>query len=171
MTDGADQSRAPEDPAVDNQWWRHGWTLTLVGVAVFMALSGMFVLLVLTAGGAGSAASASGPGQALPTPTCHPQGNVLHISAYGLKFDTDCLAAPADRPFTIVFHNRDAGVPHDVSIAPLQSMSRTTNLLFHGAIVTGPTTVVYHVPALPAGTYYFVCVVHPWAMRGVFVVG
>ena len=32
---------------------------------------------------------------------------------------------------------------------------------FKGEIVTGPATKVYQVPALPAGTYPFVCDVHP----------
>ena len=32
---------------------------------------------------------------------------------------------------------------------------------FRGEIVTGPTTIVYQVPALEAGAYAFVCTVHP----------
>ena len=33
--------------------------------------------------------------------------------------------------------------------------------VFKGEIVTGPKVVVYDVPALPAGSYTFVCTVHP----------
>jgi plastocyanin len=32
---------------------------------------------------------------------------------------------------------------------------------FAGEIVTGPKQIVYNVPALPAGSYYFSCQVHP----------
>ena len=33
--------------------------------------------------------------------------------------------------------------------------------MFKGEIVTGPKVIVYDVPALPAGSYTFVCSVHP----------
>jgi cytochrome c oxidase subunit 2 len=99
--------------------------------------------------------------------SCSPTGTKLTISAKNIHFDKPCLAAPAGKPFTITFHNEDSGVPHDVAI---YTNSSATKALFVGAIVTGPTVVVYHVPALPAGTYYFRCNVHPTAMHGTFVV-
>ena len=42
--------------------------------------------------------------------------------------------------------------------------------LFNGELVTGPATVEYDVPPLPAGQYYFQCDVHP-NMNGTVVVG
>ena len=42
--------------------------------------------------------------------------------------------------------------------------------LFKGEIVTGPVAVDYQVPALAAGTYQFVCTVHP-NMIGTLTVG
>jgi hypothetical protein len=42
--------------------------------------------------------------------------------------------------------------------------------LFTGALVMGPKTITYQVPALPSGTYYFRCDVHPTQMFGTFVV-
>ena len=85
-----------------------------------------------------------------------------------VKFDKSCLAAPAGQAFTITFNNQDAGVPHDVAI---YTNSSATTTLFKGAVVTGPTTTTYHVPALKAGTYYFRCDIHPTQMTGTFVVG
>ena len=41
---------------------------------------------------------------------------------------------------------------------------------FTGQIVTGPTTVTYHVDALAAGTFFFHCDIHPTLMFGTFVV-
>jgi plastocyanin len=74
--------------------------------------------------------------------------------AQNVAFGTDCLAAPAGKAFTITFMNHDAGA---------------TQELFKGALVSGPATINYKVGALPAGTYFFRCDVHP-QMKGTFVV-
>jgi plastocyanin len=41
--------------------------------------------------------------------------------------------------------------------------------LFTGDLVSGPKKIVYQVPALEQGTYFFRCDVHP-TMTGTFVV-
>jgi nitrite reductase (NO-forming) len=128
-----------------------------------------------------TAAAAPNPGGTAATPTpapspsgsgggtaaCAPTGAHLKISAMNAAFDTDCLAAPAGQPFTIVFDNMDPGIPHNVSI--YTDSSASTNL-FKGDLVTGPKTVTYKVSALKPGTYYFRCDVHPTTMFGTFVV-
>jgi plastocyanin len=96
-----------------------------------------------------------------------PPGSVV-ISAASLAFDTDTLAGPAGNQFTIVFHNDDAGVPHNVSI---YQDSSAVVALFVGETVTGPAMAEYPVNALDAGTYFFRCDVHPSTMTGTFVVG
>lgn len=115
-------------------------------------------------------APATAPASAPPpaAATCKPSGPSLQISAQNIKFSTSCLAAPAGQAFTITFKNQDAGVPHDVAI---YTSSAATTSLFKGAIVPGPATTTYHVPALKAGTYYFRCDIHPTQMFGTFVVG
>ena len=40
-------------------------------------------------------------------PRCSPNGTTLEITAEKNRFDKDCLAAPADMPFTIEFTNKD----------------------------------------------------------------
>ena len=112
-----------------------------------------------------SATAGSGGAQAA---SCAPSGTSLQVSAQNVKFDKSCLAAPANQAFTITFDNQDAGVPHDVAI---YTSSSATTTLFKGAVVTGPTTTTYHVPALKAGTYYFRCDIHPTQMFGTFIVG
>lgn len=102
-----------------------------------------------------------------PAAKCSPSGTSLQISAKALNFDKNCLAAPAGKTFTITFANSDTGVPHNVAIYTDSSAAKN---LFKGQVVTGSKTVVYHVPALPAGTYYFRCDVHPTQMYGTFVV-
>lgn len=100
------------------------------------------------------------PPAATPAPVTVPQ--VPQIAAKGVAFDTKTLVVPAGRPFDLVFNNNDAGVPHNVQID--DSSARTTTL-FDGEVVTGVTSITYHVPALQPGSYYFLCKVHP-SMNG-----
>ncbi|MBA3552717.1 MAG: cupredoxin domain-containing protein, partial [Actinobacteria bacterium] len=89
------------------------------------------------------------------------------VAARNIAFDTDRLSAPASQPFTIAFDNQDAGVPHNVSIYPGTDGSPA---LFEGDIITGPGELTYEVSAQPAGTYSFVCDVHPVQMVGTLVI-
>jgi len=73
-----------------------------------------------------------------------------------IAFDTDHLSAPAGKAFVLEFDNNDPGVPHNVEIKDASGAS-----VFKGQIITGPAKVSYQVPALPAGSYTFVCDVHP----------
>ncbi len=94
-----------------------------------------------------------------------PSGGVS-VTAKGIAFDTSTLTALAGTAFDLSFDNQDAGVPHNVAVYTNASATKT---LFRGAIVMGPKTIVYQVPALPAGSYFFRCDVHP-QMRGTVTV-
>lgn len=85
-------------------------------------------------------------------------GTVLKLSAQNIAYDTASLDAPANQPFQIQFTNNDAGVPHNVSIHVGTASGQE---VFKGDIFSGVATKTYDVPALPAGTYTFVCSVHP----------
>ncbi len=91
--------------------------------------------------------------------------DVIDLTAEGIAFQQTELSAPADAPFTIRFHNQDAGVPHDVVIKDAGNQ-----VMFQGDIINGVAVEDYDVPALPAGTYQFVCTVHP-NMVGTLTVG
>ncbi len=111
-------------------------------------------------GGASPSPGASGAPGASAEPGASaapeiPQADVT-ITAQGIAFLETDVAIPADRPFTIAFVNLDAGVPHNVEI---RDESGAT--VFLGDIFNGVETRVYEVPALPAGTYPFICTVHP----------
>ncbi len=117
------------------------------------------------------AAGASSP---TPQPTlCSPGPNSLDLTAKGLAFLENCVAAPADQKFTIAFDNQDAGVMHNVEIIEKGPASPTAKKLFappNDEGVTGPITTKYPVPPLKAGTYYFYCFFHSTTMFGNLVV-
>jgi plastocyanin len=69
---------------------------------------------------------------------------------------TDHLEAAAGQAFVLEFDNNDAGIPHNVEIKDASGAS-----VFKGQIITGPAKASYQVPALPAGSYMFLCDVHP----------
>jgi plastocyanin len=89
------------------------------------------------------------------------------VTAQGLAFDTKTLTIAANTPTKLTFENKDAGTPHNIAIYP--SESDLSNPLFRGAVVTGPATVTYDIPALAPGSYYFHCDVHP-TMNGTVTV-
>ncbi|MEJ7749685.1 MAG: cupredoxin domain-containing protein, partial [Candidatus Limnocylindrales bacterium] len=78
------------------------------------------------------------------------------ITAAGIAFTTPEVTAPADQPFTLTFDNQDASVPHDVHIRDASGAEIFKTDTFPGAAARD-----YQVPALAAGTYGFVCTVHP----------
>ncbi len=136
-------------------------------VATFAALAWFLAGgLLLTSGilpnsaapepGAALASAVAGGGVARPSAAAPslPTADALE-TAENTAFVVTALEAPAGKPFTIAFDNKDAGQPHNIAIHDASGTA-----LFTGKIVTGPTVVVYDVPALPAGTYPFVCSVH-----------
>jgi plastocyanin len=84
--------------------------------------------------------------------------NVVQISALGIKYEQSSVTVKADTSFQIAFNNKDAGVPHNVT---LHQGDATGAELFKGAIFNGVETRTYTVPPLDAGSYAFVCTVHP----------
>lgn len=104
-------------------------------------------------------------GGGTPAPTGPPSGIVLRESALNIQFEVRELSVPADTPFQIEFENKDANVPHNIEIK-----GSAGEVLFMGEIFNGVETRTYDVPALPAGTYTFICTVHP-NMTGTLTVG
>jgi cytochrome c oxidase subunit 2 len=82
----------------------------------------------------------------------------LALTAQDIAFDKTTLESTAGSPISLAFTNNDAGIPHNVAI---HKDSPTGEVVFQGDIITGVASTTYAVPALPAGTYAFVCTVHP----------
>jgi plastocyanin len=108
--------------------------------------------------------ASSGPTLQVPPLGGGATGSPLHISAQNIAFDTTHLEAAAGQAFVLEFDNNDPGVPHNIEIKDASGAS-----LFKGQIIVGPAKVSYQVPALAAGSYTFVCDVHP-NMTGTLVV-
>ena len=97
------------------------------------------------------------PPSAGPTAVAVPA--VPEISAStAVHFDTTTLIVPANRPFDLVFNNKQEGVPHNVRI---DDSPAGATILFDGDEITGVADITYHVPAIAPGDYYFLCRVHP----------
>lgn len=78
------------------------------------------------------------------------------VAAKDIQFTPTSFSAPGGKPFGLEFDNQDAGVPHNIDIKDSGGTS-----VFKGEIFSGAAKKVYDVPALPAGSYTFVCDVHP----------
>lgn len=106
---------------------------------------------------AGAGSPAPSGDVASPAPSDGGGGTVtLNLAApNAVGFDLTELTAPADEIFYILFSNNDPGVPHNVAIKDASGL-----VVFQGAIFKGVETREYEVPALPAGTYTYVCSVH-----------
>jgi plastocyanin len=104
------------------------------------------------ASGAPSSPAPASPGASAPA-----GGGVgtVQISANNIAFEQTTVSAPAGSAFVISFDNKEAQ-PHNIQIKDASGAS-----VFKGDIVMGPKQVDYQVPALTAGTYTFVCDVHP----------
>jgi plastocyanin len=122
-------------------------------------LSSALTIAVVALAACSSGASGRAPDQSIAP-------DALRISARDMAFSTSTLAAPANEPFQIAFDNQE-GSPHNVVI---YRDSSAAEKVFGADPFSGPAVVIYDVPALAAGTYFFRCDVHP-DMSGQLTVG
>jgi mono/diheme cytochrome c family protein len=100
-----------------------------------------------TAGGGTPAPPASLPANAV----------TLDLVALGFAFDKKELEVPANKPFGIHLDNQDpAGTDHNVELKKSDGA-----VIVDPPVIDGGTSTTYAYDALPAGTYTFICKVHP----------
>lgn len=87
----------------------------------------------------------------------------VQLTAKDIAFDKTTFTVPADVTFAVELNNQDAA-PHNVDING-NGASRKTEPF------SGPATRTYVYAALPAGTYTFVCAVHPEMTGSVISIG
>jgi mono/diheme cytochrome c family protein/plastocyanin len=102
--------------------------------------------------------SASAGPSGSPAASVNPNAPTVTIEASGIAFTTSTVTAPSTA-FTLEFNNQDAGTPHNVQIK-----DSTGKVAFQTDTFNGVETRKFQVPALAAGTYPFVCTVHPTMM-------
>ena len=118
---------------------------------------GLLALAAVLAACSGASAAPEGTSQPPAGGTAQqPAGGTGDVSivAKDIAFQTTDVAVKAGAPVTIDFDNRD-GAPHNIAISDANGQS-----VFKGDIVSSKQ-VTYSVPALAAGTYTFICEVHP----------
>lgn len=133
-------------------------------LAILLVLAGCDVL----SGGESPAPSNSDRPAATPRPTplpTPPPGAVI-LSVQDRQYSTDVINGVANVPTIVYFTNHD-DTNHNLTI--YRNAAKDLEL-FRGDIFSGPdVTIVYEIPALAAGDYYFSDYTYP-SMHGTFVV-
>ena len=111
--------------------------LTLLGLALVTSLA--------ACGGGSTGGSTTDPDTADVT-----------LTSVDLAFDTSTITVPAGEPFTLALVNQES-MQHNVAI---YTDSSASDDLFVGEFI-GETTIVYDIPALEPGEYFFRCDLHP----------
>jgi plastocyanin len=116
-------------------------------------------------GAASAAPAGSAPLATGAAPSAAAGGPTVDIAALNMAYDKAEISVPANTAFVIRFDNKDPGTMHNVEIR-----DGSGTLVFKGDVITGPAQIQYNVQALAAGTYQFICTVHPM-MVGTLKVG
>jgi plastocyanin len=98
-------------------------------------------------------------------PDAPDSGAVVTLVAEHSRWEPDTLAVPAAASWQLVLDNHDKAF-HDFLVRSPDLPSTRLASKF-----SGPNTMTFKIPGLPAGTYEFVCTIHADTMRGVLVVG
>ena len=101
--------------------------------------------------------SGTAGGSQAPSATLPPDAEIVQVTAETLAFDVTELSVAAGKVWGIDFTQKDTGVGgHNVEIRTEDGTS-----LFKGQVLLEPGETTYTVPALEAGTYTFICTIHP----------
>ncbi len=99
----------------------------------------------------------AGGGTPAPGPTLGPNDTVVALVAQNIAFDKTALEVPAGKPFGISLDNKDsAGLQHNVEIK-----DSTGTVIADPTPIDGGQQTTYSYAALAAGTYTYICRIHP----------
>jgi plastocyanin len=92
----------------------------------------------------------------------------LKITALGIAWDKDALAAIEGVPLTITVDNKDNAIPHNIAF--FKGEDDTGEKMVATDITPGPVVQTLSFGPLAAGKYYYKCEVHP-QMSGILTAG
>ena len=119
-----------------------------------LGLLALAAVLAACSGASAAPETTQPPAGGTAQPATGGTGDTVTVVAKDIAFQTTDVAVKAGAPVTIDFDNQD-GAPHNIAISDANGKT-----VFKGDIVSN-TKVAYSVPALAAGTYTFICEVHP----------
>jgi plastocyanin len=101
-----------------------------------------------------------------PIPDAPDSKTVVQLAAVNTRWDPTTLAAPAGKVWHIKIDNQDAApMKHNFTIA---SGPTFPERIFQVPDIAGDRT--FDIPALPAGSYSFICTIHPETMTGTLTI-
>lgn len=123
---------------------------------------GLLALAAVLAACSGASAAPPSSQPATPPASVDPNAPAVPVvTAKDMKFVETEVKVPAGQPFELILDNQEAP-PHNIAISDASGAK-----VFAGEIVSNQK-VTYQVPALAAGSYPFICEVHP-DMKGTIV--
>jgi plastocyanin len=117
-----------------------------------------------------TAPSLAPPTQAIarisPDPAAPDSGVSITLIAAHAAWNVSEFSVPADKVWHLVLDNEDHNIPHNFVIAHRPELQAT----IFGPKFDGIATMTFDIPGLPAGTYQFICSLHPETMTGVLTI-
>jgi plastocyanin len=98
-----------------------------------------------------------------PIPGAPDSGTTLELVARGAKWDQTKMTAPAGKIWHVKVESKDTLGHHNFVVASGKTFPER---IYTSKNLLPLTTVTYDIPALPAGSYLFICTVHPDSMTG-----
>jgi plastocyanin len=102
-----------------------------------------------------------------PIPGAPDSGVTLELTAKSLKWSTSTLEAPAGKTWHLTIHSLDK-LPFYHNFIIASGPSFALRIFTSDKLLEGTWTL--DLPALPAGTYTFLCAIHPDSMTGTLTV-
>lgn len=135
----------------------NGALFSMVGVVAGVAMLAGGIAIVAI----GTGEEAGGAGGPQVVALSAPKGAAVS------GFQPTTLSVAASEPIELDFSNQDPGIQHNVVIFDVDpAKNPDAQPLFSGSLTSGPSETTYAVPALPAGSFFFHCEVHPGTMVG-----